>query len=70
MAAINMQTPDIPFQMNSAFFEQNGRCGYVVKPSLMRKADAKFNPFETRNMDLIVPACVSITVRFSCFFFF
>ncbi|CAG9539958.1 unnamed protein product [Cercopithifilaria johnstoni] len=62
MAAINMQTPDIPFQMNVAFFEQNGRCGYVPKPSLMRKADAKFNPFETHTMDLVVPAYLSITI--------
>ncbi|KHN74602.1 1-phosphatidylinositol 4,5-bisphosphate phosphodiesterase beta-4 [Toxocara canis] len=62
MAAMNMQTPDTPFQMNSAFFEQNGRCGYVLKPNLMRKPDAKFNPFETRNMDLVVPAYLSLTV--------
>ncbi|VDO20497.1 unnamed protein product [Brugia timori] len=62
MTAINMQTPDIPFQMNVAFFEQNGHSGYVPKPSLMRKADAKFNPFETHTMDLVVPACLSVTV--------
>lgn len=62
MAAINMQTPDIPFQMNAAFFEQNGRSGYVPKPNLMRKADAKFNPFEMRTMDLVVPAYLSLTV--------
>lgn len=62
MVAINMQTPDVPFQMNASFFEQNGRCGYVPKPNLMRKADAKFNPFETRTMDLVVPAYLSITV--------
>lgn len=64
MTAINMQTPDIPFQMNVAFFEQNGRSGYVPKPSLMRKVDAKFNPFETHNMDLVVPAYLSVTVSF------
>nr|AXS78273.1 1-phosphatidylinositol-4,5-bisphosphate phosphodiesterase beta-1 [Anisakis simplex] len=62
MAAVNMQTPDVPFQMNSAFFEQNGRSGYVLKPNLMRKPDAKFNPFETRTMDLVVPAYLSVTV--------
>ncbi|VDN81730.1 unnamed protein product [Brugia pahangi] len=62
MTAINMQTPDIPFQMNVAFFEQNGHSGYVPKPSLMRKADAKFNPFETHTMDLVVPAYLSVTV--------
>uniref|UniRef100_A0A915Q3D7 1-phosphatidylinositol 4,5-bisphosphate phosphodiesterase n=1 Tax=Setaria digitata TaxID=48799 RepID=A0A915Q3D7_9BILA len=62
MTAINMQTPDIPFQMNVAFFEQNGLSGYVPKPNLMRKADAKFNPFETHTMDLVVPAYLSVTV--------
>uniref|UniRef100_A0A1I7VXC7 Phosphoinositide phospholipase C n=1 Tax=Loa loa TaxID=7209 RepID=A0A1I7VXC7_LOALO len=62
MTAVNMQTPDIPFQMNVAFFEQNGRSGYVPKPSLMRKADAKFNPFEMHTMDLVVPAYLSVTV--------
>ncbi|VBB27369.1 unnamed protein product [Acanthocheilonema viteae] len=62
MTAINMQTPDIPFQMNVAFFEQNGRSGYVPKPSLMRKADAKFNPFEMHTMDLVVPAYLSVTI--------
>ncbi|VDM19050.1 unnamed protein product [Wuchereria bancrofti] len=62
MTAINMQTPDIPFQMNVAFFEQNGHSGYVPKPSLMRKADAKFNPFEMHTMDLVVPAYLSVTV--------
>ncbi|VDM98191.1 unnamed protein product [Thelazia callipaeda] len=62
MAAINMQTSDIPFQMNAALFELNGHSGYIPKPNLMRKADAKFDPFETRRMDLVVPAYLSITV--------
>ncbi|MFH4984634.1 hypothetical protein AB6A40_011343, partial [Gnathostoma spinigerum] len=56
MVALNMQTPDEPFQMKSAFFEHNGGSGYILKPSVMRKADAKYNPFETGNMDLVVPA--------------
>uniref|UniRef100_A0A158R604 1-phosphatidylinositol 4,5-bisphosphate phosphodiesterase n=1 Tax=Syphacia muris TaxID=451379 RepID=A0A158R604_9BILA len=62
MAAINMQTPDAQYQMNSAFFEQNGCSGYVLKPNPMRKTDTKFNPFETGSFDLVVPASLSLTV--------
>ena len=32
MAALNLQTRDEGFNINSAFFEQNGGCGYVLKP--------------------------------------
>ncbi|VDD93286.1 unnamed protein product [Enterobius vermicularis] len=62
MAAMNMQTPGVQYQMNSAFFEQNGRSGYVLKPNPMRKADSKFNPFEAGSFDLVVPASLSLTV--------
>lgn len=59
---MNMQTPGVQYQMNSAFFEQNGRSGYVLKPNPMRKADSKFNPFEAGSFDLVVPASLSLTV--------
>ena len=32
MAALNLQTRDEGCQINSAFFEQNSGCGYVLKP--------------------------------------
>ena len=32
MAALNLQTMDEGFEINSAFFEQNSGCGYVLKP--------------------------------------
>ena len=32
MVALNLQTRDENFAINSAFFEQNSGCGYVLKP--------------------------------------
>ena len=34
--ALNYQTPDESMQWNKALFEDNGRVGYVLKPSFMR----------------------------------
>ncbi|KAI1716063.1 phosphatidylinositol-specific phospholipase c, X domain-containing protein [Ditylenchus destructor] len=62
MAAINLQTPDLPNQMNSAFFEINGKSGYVLKPSCMRKPNAKFDPFELDRVENVVPNSLSITI--------
>ena len=62
MAAINLQTPDLPNQMNSAMFELNSRCGYVLKPSCMRKAQTKFDPFELDRVENVVPNSMTITV--------
>ncbi|KAI1699752.1 phosphatidylinositol-specific phospholipase c, Y domain-containing protein [Ditylenchus destructor] len=51
MAAINLQTPDLPNQMNSAFFELNGKSGYILKPNCMRKPNAKFDTFELNHVE-------------------
>eukprot|EP01134_Creolimax_fragrantissima_P006732 CFRG6732T1 len=39
IVALNFQTPDGPMQVNTAFFKQNGGCGYVLKPEFMRCKD-------------------------------
>ena len=36
MVALNLQTRDENFAINSAFFEQNSGCGYVLKPVFER----------------------------------
>lgn len=36
MAALNFQTPDRAMQLNEGKFMQNGRCGYILKPSFLR----------------------------------
>jgi hypothetical protein len=35
MVALNMQTNDLPMQLNRAFFRRCGGCGYVLKPPQM-----------------------------------
>lgn len=37
MVALNYQTPDVPLRLNRAFFRRDGRCGFVLKPSYMRR---------------------------------
>lgn len=50
MAALNYQTEDGALHLNAAMFEQNGRCGYVLKPAVMWDRNhvmyRRFNPLE------------------------
>lgn len=49
MVALNYQTEDAALHLNTALFEQMGRCGYVLKPALMRDRShvmyRRFNPW-------------------------
>lgn len=50
MAALNYQTDDMPMHINSAMFEQNGKCGFVKKPPVMCDKShvmyRRFNPWD------------------------
>lgn len=50
MVALNYQTEDTALHINSAMFEQNGRCGYVLKPAVMCDRNhlmyRRFNPYD------------------------
>lgn len=50
MVALNYQTEDAALHLNAAMFEQNGRCGYVLKPSVMwdrgHMMYRRFNPWD------------------------
>uniref|UniRef100_A0A4W5QNE3 Phosphoinositide phospholipase C n=1 Tax=Hucho hucho TaxID=62062 RepID=A0A4W5QNE3_9TELE len=35
LVALNYQTDDLPMQLNTALFEANGHCGYVLKPPVL-----------------------------------
>uniref|UniRef100_S4RFI5 Phosphoinositide phospholipase C n=1 Tax=Petromyzon marinus TaxID=7757 RepID=S4RFI5_PETMA len=37
MVALNYQTEDLPMALNAAMFEQNGGCGFVLKPPVLRR---------------------------------
>lgn len=68
--ALNYQTVDSALHINSAMFEQNGGCGYVLKTNVMRDKShlmfGRFNPWEkefdglhTINLNITVSICLS-----------
>ena len=72
MAAINYQTEDLGSAINSAFFEQNGSCGVLKKPSVMIDRNhvmfSRFNPWDKEfdglyAIDLTVTVCIRIFCR-------
>ena len=52
MVALNFQTPDVAMALNSALFEQNGSCGYILKPRVLWDPEApmyqQFNPWNVK----------------------
>lgn len=42
MVALNFQTNDFPLRYNAAKFEQNGRCGYLLKPEFLRHTRSNY----------------------------
>lgn len=66
--AMNYQTVDTALQINSAMFEQNGGCGYVLKSSLMRDKShmmyGRFNPWD-KEFDGLHTINLTITVSLS-----
>uniref|UniRef100_A0A0N5BVI2 Phosphoinositide phospholipase C n=1 Tax=Strongyloides papillosus TaxID=174720 RepID=A0A0N5BVI2_STREA len=45
MAALNFQTNGLSMQMNSTIFEDNGNCGYLLKPKILREKEYKADVF-------------------------
>lgn len=44
LVALNYQTPCRSMQLNQGLFQDNGGCGYVLKPDFMRNENASFSP--------------------------
>ena len=42
--ALNFQTAGAEMDLYDGLFSQNGRCGYVLKPSFMRDTETNFSP--------------------------
>ncbi|CEF70496.1 Phospholipase C, phosphatidylinositol-specific, X domain and Phosphoinositide phospholipase C family and Phospholipase C, phosphatidylinositol-specific, Y domain and EF-hand domain pair and Pleckstrin homology-like domain and Phospholipase C, phosphoinositol-specific, EF-hand-like domain and PLC-like phosphodiesterase, TIM beta/alpha-barrel domain-containing protein [Strongyloides ratti] len=45
MAALNFQTNGLSMQMNNTIFEDNGNCGYLLKPKILREKNYKADVF-------------------------
>ncbi|KAM6964739.1 1-phosphatidylinositol 4,5-bisphosphate phosphodiesterase epsilon-1 isoform 1-T1 [Tautogolabrus adspersus] len=65
LVALNYQTDDLPMQLNTALFEANGGCGYVLKPAVLWDRSCplyqQFCPME-RDVEKMSPAVYSLTV--------
>ncbi|XP_056330621.1 1-phosphatidylinositol 4,5-bisphosphate phosphodiesterase delta-1b isoform X2 [Danio aesculapii] len=44
IVALNFQTPCLEMDLNQGLFYQNGRSGYILKPSYLRERDSEFDP--------------------------
>ncbi|XP_038610099.1 1-phosphatidylinositol 4,5-bisphosphate phosphodiesterase delta-3 isoform X2 [Tachyglossus aculeatus] len=44
LVALNFQTPGYEMDLNAGRFLVNGRCGYVLKPSFLRRQETTFDP--------------------------
>ncbi|XP_069761360.1 1-phosphatidylinositol 4,5-bisphosphate phosphodiesterase delta-3-like isoform X2 [Narcine bancroftii] len=48
LVALNFQKPGTEMDLNKGKFRQNGRCGYILKPSFMRNRSNLINPLRPR----------------------
>ncbi len=64
MVALNYQTLDIGMQLNNGKFEYNNRCGYLLKPEIMRRTNVnkQFDPFAESPIDGIVATTLKIRI--------
>uniref|UniRef100_A0A8C5WFY4 Phosphoinositide phospholipase C n=1 Tax=Leptobrachium leishanense TaxID=445787 RepID=A0A8C5WFY4_9ANUR len=44
LVALNFQTPGYKMDLNHGRFQDNGVCGYILKPSFLRQKNTSFNP--------------------------
>lgn len=65
LVALNYQTDDLSMQLNTALFEANGGCGYVLKPSVLWDRSCplyqQLCPLE-RDMESMNPTGYSLTI--------
>lgn len=59
IVALNWQTPGLEMQLNAGRFDQNGNCGYVLKPPFLRDPSI---PFDTAVGPFPNPMALTITI--------
>uniref|UniRef100_A0A7M5UTU2 Phosphoinositide phospholipase C n=1 Tax=Clytia hemisphaerica TaxID=252671 RepID=A0A7M5UTU2_9CNID len=61
MVALNYQTPDRSMQIERGTFLDNGGCGYVLQPDILR--DPNFNPYDPTTFNkLVEPLNLRLTI--------
>ncbi|XP_047432267.1 1-phosphatidylinositol 4,5-bisphosphate phosphodiesterase delta-4 [Mugil cephalus] len=62
IVALNFQTAGEGMDLNDGLFNQNGCCGYVLKPSFMREGEKRFDPETPQKLDDYQPVVLTIQV--------
>ncbi|XP_065893735.1 1-phosphatidylinositol 4,5-bisphosphate phosphodiesterase delta-4-like isoform X2 [Dysidea avara] len=63
MVALNIQTLDLPMFLHQGKFRQNGGCGYILKPEVMRNQhDSGYTPNMMRPHDSVAPVKLEIAL--------
>ncbi|XP_006782669.1 1-phosphatidylinositol 4,5-bisphosphate phosphodiesterase zeta-1-like isoform X1 [Neolamprologus brichardi] len=44
LVALNFQSPGLPMDLNDGLFQDNGSCGYVLKPAVLMSTQMHFDP--------------------------
>ncbi|XP_031794237.1 1-phosphatidylinositol 4,5-bisphosphate phosphodiesterase zeta-1 isoform X3 [Sarcophilus harrisii] len=57
MVALNFQTPGLPMDLQNGKFLDNGGCGYLLKPEILRNPKLNFSPNELKEYN---PTILSI----------
>uniref|UniRef100_A0A4W4FWL2 Phosphoinositide phospholipase C n=1 Tax=Electrophorus electricus TaxID=8005 RepID=A0A4W4FWL2_ELEEL len=60
--ALNFQTAGIEMDLNDGLFSQNNRCGYVLKPDILRNRERCFNPERPQDCKDFCPLNLTIQV--------
>uniref|UniRef100_A0A3Q0SVB9 Phosphoinositide phospholipase C n=1 Tax=Amphilophus citrinellus TaxID=61819 RepID=A0A3Q0SVB9_AMPCI len=47
--ALNFQSPGLPMDLNDGLFQDNGGCGYVLKPAVLMSSQMSFDPSSSRH---------------------
>uniref|UniRef100_A0A4W5QC30 Phosphoinositide phospholipase C n=1 Tax=Hucho hucho TaxID=62062 RepID=A0A4W5QC30_9TELE len=59
LVALNFQSLGLPMDLNNGRFQDNGGCGYVLKPFFLRANQWGFNPNKGNTLTAPVPVSVS-----------
>ncbi|XP_035266182.1 1-phosphatidylinositol 4,5-bisphosphate phosphodiesterase delta-4-like [Anguilla anguilla] len=62
LVALNFQTAGEEMDLNDGLFNQNGRCGYVLKPKFLRCCKRRFDPDNPQDREEYQPVRLAIQV--------
>ncbi|XP_029518722.1 inactive phospholipase C-like protein 2 [Oncorhynchus nerka] len=62
IVALNYQTPGLMMDLNIAWFRQNGNCGYVLRPAIMRQEVSYFSADTRDSVPGVSPQLLHVKV--------